>query len=90
MELTDCVVSHEPNPEEVSIDKDKKIHLWSALAALPEEKREVLLLSRFQSMKYEEIAEVMGCKTGTIKARAHWALKELAVLYQKRTGSEKT
>lgn len=89
-ELTDCIVSRELNPEEVSIDKDKKIHLLSALAALPEDKREVLILSRFQNMKYEEIAAITGCKVGTIKARVHWALKELAVLYQKRTGSEKT
>ncbi len=89
-ELTDSMVSHQPSPEEISIDKDKKIHLMSALAALSEDKREVLILSRFQNMKYEEIAEVTGCKVGTIKARVHWALKELAVLYQKRTGSEKT
>ena len=87
-ELTDRMVSNEPNPEEVSIDQDKKFHLMSALAALPDDKREVLILSRFQNMKYEEIAEVTGCKVGTIKARAHWALKELAYQYQKRIGSE--
>ncbi|NUO81324.1 RNA polymerase subunit sigma, partial [candidate division KSB1 bacterium] len=38
---------------------------------------EVLVLSRFQELKYEEIAEMLDCPVGTIKARVHWALKDL-------------
>jgi RNA polymerase sigma-70 factor (ECF subfamily) len=41
------------------------------------EKREVLVLSRYQDMKYEQIAELMGCEVGTVKTRVHRALKEL-------------
>jgi RNA polymerase sigma-70 factor (ECF subfamily) len=44
---------------------------------LPEEKREVLILSRFQEMKYSEIAELLGCEVGTIKARVFRAVQEL-------------
>ena len=89
-EFTNRMVSDEPNPEEVSVLKDAKTLLMSALATLPEEKCEVLILSRFQNMKYEEIAQVTGCKVGTVKARVHWALKDLAYAYHKLARSEKT
>src|SRR5262249_54682123 len=51
--------------------------LECALQRLPEEKREVLVLSRYQEMKYEQIAELMGCEVGAVKVRVHRALKEL-------------
>src|SRR2546423_929105 len=42
-------------------------HTWlleCAMFKLPPEKREVLVLSRYQDMKYEQIAELMGCEVG--------------------------
>jgi RNA polymerase sigma-70 factor (ECF subfamily) len=36
-----------------------------------------LVLSRYQNMKYEEIAELLGCAVGTVKARVHRAIKDL-------------
>ena len=44
---------------------------------LPEDKREVLVLSRYREMKYEDIAELLGCEVNTVKTRVHRALKEL-------------
>jgi RNA polymerase sigma-70 factor (ECF subfamily) len=52
--------------------------LRRALAALPAEKREVLVMSRYLDLKYEEIASVLNCEVGTVKVRAHRALRELA------------
>lgn len=51
--------------------------LHRALLRLPEEKREILILSRLQEMKYEEIARLLGCEVGTVKVRVHRALQEL-------------
>lgn len=51
--------------------------LRQALAAMPERKRELVLLSRFQGMKYREIAEMMGCDINTIKVRIHRSVQEL-------------
>jgi len=48
-----------------------------ALLQLPEDRREVLILSRFQEMKYSEIAQLLGCQEGTIKTRVFRALQEL-------------
>jgi RNA polymerase sigma-70 factor (ECF subfamily) len=55
--------------------------LHRALMQLPEEKREVLVLSRFQDLKYEEIAQLLGCELGTVKTRVHRALQELREIF---------
>ena len=60
--------------------------LRRALLGLPEDKREVLILSRFQDLRYEEIARMLGCETGTIKTRVHRALKELREVYLRLQG----
>ena len=89
IEETDFLVDENPNPEETLEKQSEAALLQRALAGLSKEKREVLLLSRFQNMKYEEIEQVMGCKVGTIKARVHRALKELAKNYFELTGTVK-
>ncbi len=51
--------------------------LHRALMALPEEKRELLVLCRFQELPYEEVARLVGCGVPTVKVRIHRALQEL-------------
>ena len=51
--------------------------LHQALARLSPEYREVLVLSRFQEMKYEEIARVLNTTEGAVKVRVHRAMNEL-------------
>jgi len=58
-------------------DRQQTQLLHRALMQLPEDKREVLLLSRFQNLKYHEIAQLLGCEVGTIKTRVFRALQEL-------------
>jgi len=58
--------------------KQEAVLLRRALAAMPEEKREVLIMSRFQDLKYDEIAAVLKCEVGTVKVRVYRALRELA------------
>jgi RNA polymerase sigma factor (sigma-70 family) len=71
------VRSSAPMPEEeVARKQDVKL-LQEALQQLPEEKREVLILSRFHNMRYEEIARILKCEIGTVKVRVYRALKEL-------------
>jgi RNA polymerase sigma-70 factor (ECF subfamily) len=52
-----------------------------ALAKLAPEKRELLVLSRFQNLKYEQIGELLGCQAGTVKTRVFRALAELREIY---------
>jgi RNA polymerase sigma-70 factor (ECF subfamily) len=55
--------------------------LRRALAALPEDKREVLILSRFQGLKYDEIGALLGCEQGAVKLRVFRAMQALRRAY---------
>jgi RNA polymerase sigma factor (sigma-70 family) len=61
--------------------KQEAALLQRALMQLPEEKREILILSRFQELKYEEIARLMGCEVGAVKVRVHRALQQLREVF---------
>ena len=65
------------NPEDQFGRKQEVALLRRALAALPIDKREVLVLSRFQEMKYDEIAQLLKCETGAVKVRVYRAVREL-------------
>jgi RNA polymerase sigma-70 factor, ECF subfamily len=74
-----------------SVDVQKRqeaANLQRALLLLSDDKREVLVLSRYQEKKYDEIAELLGCEVGTIKSRLHRALKELRDVYFELTGEK--
>ncbi len=51
--------------------------LASALARLPPEKRELLLLSREPSLSCADLAALYGCSPGALKVRVHRALQDL-------------
>src|SRR5215471_16432757 len=67
-----------PAPDREFQRKQEAVLLRRALAAMPGEKREVLILSRFQEMKYEEIATILKCEVGTVKVRVYRAMRELS------------
>jgi RNA polymerase sigma factor (sigma-70 family) len=72
-------------PTDSAQQKQEAQLLHRALLELSEEKREVLVLSRFQELKYEEIARLMGCEVNTVKVRVHRALQELRQIFQRLT-----
>jgi RNA polymerase sigma-70 factor (ECF subfamily) len=53
------------------------------MAGLSPESREVLILSRYQDLKYAEIAEVLDISLAAVKVRIHRAVGQLKVLYSK-------
>lgn len=75
-------------PEDELEKKSDHEILYQAMEQLSEDKREVLLLSRFQNLKYEQIADVMSCSVGTIKSRVFWALKDLSKIYKGLCGED--
>ncbi|NCI45648.1 RNA polymerase sigma factor [Sediminibacterium sp. WSJ-3] len=62
--------------------------LRQALNELPEESREVLVLSRYQELKYAEIAGIMNLSEGAVKVRVHRALQQLKNHYLKLESNE--
>jgi RNA polymerase sigma-70 factor (ECF subfamily) len=55
--------------------------LHRAMMELPEEKRELLVLCRFQELPYEDVARLVGCGVATVKVRIHRALQELRQIF---------
>jgi RNA polymerase sigma factor (sigma-70 family) len=79
--------SETPLVERLSAELDASL-LKKALDRLPLRKKEVLLLSRFQELKYREIAELLGCDIGSIKSTVHRAIKDLGRIYLELQGGE--
>lgn len=58
-------------------EDEKKNQLYRSLNMLSEDDRQLLVLSRFQKMKYEEIAKVMNYSVANVKVKVHRAIKKL-------------
>jgi len=62
-----------------ALQKKQEVQLLRrALAGMPGDKREVLVMSRLLEWKHEEIAAVLHCEVGTVKVRDYRALRELS------------
>lgn len=68
--------------------KQEVVLLRTALAKLPLEKRELLVLSRFQGLKYEDIAAILGIDVGAVKVRVYRAVRALGQIYFEMTGEK--
>jgi len=60
-------------------EREKILH--QSLAKLSEEQRELLVLTRFQQMKYEEVAQIMNTTVANIKVKVHRAIAKLKEHY---------
>ena len=66
------------NEEKVVVNKQEKKHILEiALDRLDEDKREIIILSRYEGLKYKEIAEILETTEGAIKVKMFRAMKEL-------------
>ncbi|MEJ7643679.1 MAG: sigma-70 family RNA polymerase sigma factor [Chryseolinea sp.] len=62
------------------IDEREKL-LHRSMAKLESDQRELLVLTRFQQMKYEDVAQIMGTSVANIKVRVHRAIGKLRDFY---------
>lgn len=70
-----------------SIHREQEIRLVrKALNGLPADKREVLVLSRFHELRYEEIGKILGCEVGAVKVRVYRAMRALGRAFTEMTG----
>jgi RNA polymerase sigma-70 factor (ECF subfamily) len=79
-------VSMAPDAEQAARRRQEVRLLKKALERLPEDKREILILSRFQNLKYEEIASILGCEVGAVKVRVYRATRALGEIYFELAG----
>ncbi|MEE9168412.1 MAG: RNA polymerase sigma factor [bacterium] len=81
-------VSQDPMPTDDLETGQETALLRTALNRLPFKKREVLVLSRFHDMKYEEIAKVLNCPVSTVKVLVHRAIKDLRSIFYELSGEK--
>jgi RNA polymerase sigma-70 factor (ECF subfamily) len=61
-----------------------RLALAKALATLPTEQRETVVLKVFEGMKFSEIAEIVECPVSTVKSRLYLGLNQLKKILTER------
>jgi len=59
-----------------------------SLASISAEDREIIILSRFQQLNYQEISTLLDCNLNTLKSRMRNAVSKLQMSYQKLVGED--
>lgn len=82
---TDPAAMEEHMAEEMTgFTQDQYQRLDEALAQLAPDQREVLVLSRYQGLKYQEIARIRESSVAAVKVQVFRALRQLRTLYFKQ------
>lgn len=63
--------------EERTLQQEREQQLYGALQHLSAAQRQVIILSKFQQLKYSEIGEIMGWSESNVKVQVFRALKQL-------------
>jgi len=82
-ETADKYMVNEENAEHTRIQNEQQALLQAALNKLSEDKREVLVMSKLQGMRYQDIAEVLELTESAVKVRVFRAMKELKSHFEK-------
>jgi RNA polymerase sigma-70 factor (ECF subfamily) len=69
-------------PEELAVAADEKRRVEQALTCLPQVFREVVVLRDIEGLSYEEIAEVLGVRIGTVRSRIARGREQLRSLLE--------
>ena len=86
-----CDMDDEELTNEQTLDEEFETEQQNAifnksLASISPEDREIILLSRFQQLNYQEISTLLDCNLNTLKSRMRNAVSRLQVSYQKLVG----
>jgi len=75
-----------PDPEQNALAGDRRRHIAAALATLPAEMREILVLREIEDLAYKEIATVLDLPIGTVMSRLARARERLTAELRGRLG----
>lgn len=74
--------SEDDDPRETAKTKEMERIVLDHLQQLPENQRRVLLLREFAGLSYQEIADTVGCRLGTVMSRLFHARQKLAEILE--------
>lgn len=70
-----------PGPNDQVVLTEQQQRIREALTDLNESQRQVIVLTYFQGLKYQEAAEVLGVPLGTVKSRLNAAMTRLTEVW---------
>ncbi|MCB1070429.1 MAG: sigma-70 family RNA polymerase sigma factor [Verrucomicrobia bacterium] len=76
-EVAASLRANQDRPDQLLMRKERLEAFESALGKLKEEHRMILVLRELEGMSYQEIAEVMKCRAGTVMSRLFYARKAI-------------
>ncbi|HSL29360.1 MAG TPA: sigma-70 family RNA polymerase sigma factor [Anaerolineales bacterium] len=89
-EVTFEAPSGEGDPQEVAEDSMRRQRIHAALAQLPADQRQALLLAYFSGLTHSQIAETLRQPLGTIKTRLRLAVQKLRAYLSEEPGMVNT
>jgi len=82
----DQIADNDDNPEMDFEHKNAINQLEKALEKISPKGRELITLREVDKLRYEQIAEIIGCTVGAIRVRMYRAIKELTKRYLEISG----
>ena len=77
-EMTEATaVPTSQRPDIVFEKSELQQQLWNSIAELPEKFREIIILSHFQEMSYEQISKALEIPRGSVMSRLYYARRKL-------------
>ena len=70
-------------PEELAVAADEGRRVMAGLSRVPQVFREAVVLRDLEGLSYEEIAEVLGVRVGTVRSRIARGREQLRHLLEK-------
>ncbi len=84
--MLDLVVANAPPPELDLEDEELRATVREVVERMPDNLREVLVLSYFHSFSYKEVAGILNVPVGTVKSRLHAAVAHFAQRWRRTHG----
>jgi RNA polymerase sigma-70 factor (ECF subfamily) len=77
-EFLDLMQSSEQSPDQPMQKQEMRQKVQAAITGMPENLREILLLSYFHQFPYQQISDILDIPLGTVKSRLHSAVAYFA------------
>jgi RNA polymerase sigma-70 factor (ECF subfamily) len=86
--FVDLLEADLPSPDAPILDAERSRLVKSVMDSMPAHLREILLLSYFQKLSYNQIADALEIPLGTVKSRLHSAVASFAGAWKASRASE--
>ncbi|HTY71511.1 MAG TPA: RNA polymerase sigma factor SigE [Actinomycetes bacterium] len=83
-DASDRIEGREPSPEHTVVEGVMEADVQAALDSLPEDFRAAVVLADVEGLTYEEIAETLDIKLGTVRSRIHRGRSQLRAALSSR------